>query len=213
LVKLQWKKNTKIQQTLNCQKKRREKPVGEDNSVNAHTRFCDLFATPLPKRKHLKSWPSLKSDRKSPGAPAAYTLIELLAGCCWFLVYLFSFNPISPPTHIPILMQTNPHECKHKATKSLNTLSFGIYTTHPTTTHSTTQEPPIRRTFYSRSCSCDFFCCCAWPAAPVPSFGPISPRVCLCLFVGTIWLHCLLTIYSLFAGFVVVLEIKFTSIK
>jgi len=33
-------------------------------------------------------------------------------------------------------MQTNPHECKHKATKSLNTLSFGIYTT--------TQPPPTR---------------------------------------------------------------------
>lgn len=82
-----------------------------------------------------------------------------------------SDHPLHPRfTHTHTVMQTNPHECKHKATKSLNTLSFGIYTTtNPVPSHLV-----IQRTC-SWSCSgswSDFFCC--WPAAPVLCPVPFS---------------------------------------
>lgn len=174
-----------------------------DNWVSVHTRCCDLFATPLRQVKHLKSWPSLESDTKSSGASASYTLIELRAGCCWFLVYLFSSNPISPPTHIPILMQTNPHECKHKATKSLNTLSFGIYTTSPIPPRS----PSTGRRFLLL----------------LLLHLLLIRRLLLLLrltrgsgtssFWGLFMFICWHNLVTLFALFVVVLRIKFTSIR
>lgn len=134
--------------------------------------------------------------------------------CCWFLVCLFASTQ---STHTHTRTHTKSSTVHTRSHKGLNHPTLSCLALHTSSSGQVLFLPFLPSLTSSPLIVCAISFVATWPAAcPIyqpngptllPALVPSTQRllrfaslrsfVCLCLFVDTIWLHCLLTISDL----------------